>query len=350
MSFQVTSAAMRGEASPWVLPPRNPATGAGWRKRGAPIPTRRVAALAKPEEGEARCGSDPHTESSGDPSLHGRTLLKTVQGKMKKAPRRWSIEAWEHSWQTHWRKAGRISYELRQPKVQAALREHRFLMEQRSPQRERRRLNRILDEFERGFQRLHKLGMAVTVFGSARFKPDHPYYELARRVGSTLARAGFTVLTGGGPGIMEAANRGAHEAGGPSYGLNIILPHEQKPNPYVDEYIEFNYFFVRKVMLVKYSCAFIIMPGGLGTLDELFEAATLVQCQKIGPFPLILVGRKFWKGLRDYAAFLVEQGVFTLEEIGFARIVDSPRRAVESVVRSLPPALKRQLKPLKPKG
>jgi hypothetical protein len=220
-------------------------------------------------------------------------------------------------------------------------------MEQRSPKRERARLKRILDEFERGFLRLHKLGMAVTVFGSARFKTDHPYYELARQVGSELARAGFTVLTGGGPGVMEAANRGAHEAGGPTYGLNITLPHEQKPNPYVDEYVEFNYFFVRKVMLVKYSCAFIIMPGGLGTLDELFEAATLVQCEKIGPFPLILVGMEFWKGLRDYVAFMVDQGVFALEEVGFARIVDSPKEAVESVMRSLPAALRRQLKPLK---
>jgi uncharacterized protein (TIGR00730 family) len=185
------------------------------------------------------------------------------------------------------------------------------------------------------------------VFGSARFKPGHKYYELTREVGRELAYAGFTTITGGGPGAMEAANRGAHEIGGPSYGLNIILPHEQDPNPYVDESVEFQYFFVRKVMLVKYSCAYIVMPGGLGTLDELFEAATLIQCGKIGPFPLVLVGSDFWKGMRDYLLFLVEQGVFDAKEIGFGRIVDSPAEAVEMVVRSLPPSIRDHLQPIK---
>jgi len=144
---------------------------------------------------------------------------------------------------------------------------------------------------------------------------------------------------------MEAANRGAREAGGPSYGLNIILPKEQAPNPYIDENVEFHYFFVRKVMLVKYSCAYIVLPGGLGTLDELFEAATLVQCGKIGPFPLVLVGREFWGGMRDFLLFMVEQGVFRADEVGFARITDSAEEAVEAVLRSLPPALRKQLHP-----
>lgn len=143
---------------------------------------------------------------------------------------------------------------------------------------------------------------------------------------------------------MEAANRGAREAGGPSYGLNILLPHEQEPNPYIDENVEFHYFFVRKVMLVKYSCAYIVLPGGLGTLDELFEAATLLQCGKIGPFPLILIGREFWSGMRDFLLYMVDQGVFGSDEIGFARITDSADEAVEFVLRSLPQALRSQLK------
>jgi len=204
-----------------------------------------------------------------------------------------------------------------------------------------------MDEFEHGFRNLYKLGPAVSVFGSARFKRDHPYYELGRQVGRRLAESGFAVITGGGPGAMEAANRGAREAGGPSYGLNIVLPHEQKPNPFVDQTVEFSYFFVRKVMLVKYSCAYIVLPGGLGTLDELFEAATLLQCGKVGPFPLVLVGQEFWRGMRDFLLFMVQQGVFGVEEVGFARITDSADEAVELVIRSLPPALKDRLHPVK---
>jgi uncharacterized protein (TIGR00730 family) len=257
-----------------------------------------------------------------------------------------SLDAWEQAWQKHWKKTGFTPYELNLPDSKAANRERNFLTQTRSPEKEKARLQRIMDEFERGFERLHKLGPAVTVFGSARFRPGHVYYEQAREVGRQLARAGFTVLTGGGPGAMEAANRGAHEAGGASYGLNILLPHEQDPNPYVDESIEFQYFFVRKVMLVKYSCAFIVAPGGLGTLDELFEAATLIQCGKIGPFPLVLMGREFWKGMRDMLLFMVEQGVFDAQEVGFGRIVDSPAEAVEMVLRSMPEALKEHLAPI----
>ena len=183
------------------------------------------------------------------------------------------------------------------------------------------------------------------MFGSARFKENHRYYKLARTVGAELARAGFATLTGGGPGIMEAANRGAYEVGGSSYGLNIILPHEQSSNPYVDSSVEFRYFFTRKVCLVKYSCAFIVMPGGLGTLDELFEAATLIQCQKIGPFPIVLLGTEFWDGMREWGQFMMKQGVFAKEEIGFGRVTDSPKEAVDLIVRSLPPAVRRCLAP-----
>jgi hypothetical protein len=143
---------------------------------------------------------------------------------------------------------------------------------------------------------------------------------------------------------MEAANRGAHEAGGASLGLNIILPHEQAANPYVDKSIEFEYFFPRKTCLVKYSCAFIVMPGGLGTLDELFEAATLVQCKKIGPFPVILMGHEFWQGLRDWGTKLKKLGVFTAEEVEFGYVTDSPREAVDFILASLPPYLRPQPK------
>lgn len=261
---------------------------------------------------------------------------------------RLSPEEWEHSWQQHWKKA-QLNYELPPAERKSANDEHNFLSQHRSKQKELKRLSRITKEFEMGFKKLGKLGPAVTVFGSARFKPGEPYYELSRQTGHVFSKAGFTVLTGGGPGAMEAANKGAHEAGGPTYGLNIILPHEQQPNPYVTDSFEFNYFFVRKVMLVKYSCAFIVMPGGLGTLDELFEAATLIQCQKIGPFPLILVGKEFWSGLRDFVAFMAAQGVFTPEEVGFSRIVDTPEEAVEMVLKSLPADFKKQLKPLKHK-
>lgn len=143
---------------------------------------------------------------------------------------------------------------------------------------------------------------------------------------------------------MEAANRGAFEIGAPSYGLNILLPHEQAPNPYINENIDFHYFFARKVMLLKYSCAYIIMPGGLGTLDELYETATLLQCHKIGPFPMILVGRNFWSGMINFMSYMADKGVFARDEIGFARLVDSPEEAVDSVIRSLPPTLKKELK------
>src|SRR5579871_1263136 len=157
----------------------------------------------------------------------------------------------------------------------------------------------IFFEFLRGFRVLHFVGPCVTVFGSARFEEGHPYYALAREAGSRLAQAGFTVMTGGGPGIMEAANRGAKEAGGRSVGCNIILPHEQQPNPYLDVIVSFRHFFVRKVMLVKYSYAFIAMPGGYGTFDEVFEAATLIQTGKILHFPIVLVGTEFWQPLID---------------------------------------------------
>ena len=162
------------------------------------------------------------------------------------------------------------------------------------------RLVRITTDFVRGFRALHFVGPCVTVFGSARFGEDHRYYQLARSVGSAIASEGFTVMTGGGPGVMEAANRGAREAGGRSVGCNIQLPREQKPNPYLDHWVTMRYFFVRKVMLVKYSCAFVVLPGGFGTLDEVFETATLMQTGKIADFPIILMGTDYWGPLLDF--------------------------------------------------
>ncbi|MEM0913654.1 MAG: TIGR00730 family Rossman fold protein [Planctomycetota bacterium] len=166
--------------------------------------------------------------------------------------------------------------------------------------RESWRLFRIMSEFVDGFETMAELGPAVSIFGSARFKPEHPSYQQAVTAGRLLTERGFTVVTGGGPGVMEAGNRGAYEAKGTSVGLNIRLPHEQDPNPYQTHDIDFRYFFVRKVMFVKYAVGFICFPGGFGTMDEFFEAMTLIQTQKIDPFPVACVGKDYWGGLIDW--------------------------------------------------
>ncbi|MDA0176291.1 MULTISPECIES: LOG family protein [Flavobacteriaceae] len=161
---------------------------------------------------------------------------------------------------------------------------------------------KIMGEFVNGFEKMSAIGPSVSIFGSARTKPEHKYYKLAEEVASKIVNAGYGVITGGGPGIMEAGNKGAHLAGGTSVGLNIELPFEQHDNPYIDsdKSLDFDYFFVRKVMFVKYSQGFVVMPGGFGTLDELFEAITLIQTNKIEKFPIILVGTEFWEGLMDW--------------------------------------------------
>ncbi|MCC6908357.1 MAG: TIGR00730 family Rossman fold protein [Phycisphaerales bacterium] len=194
------------------------------------------------------------------------------------------------------------------------------------------RLLRIMAEFVRGFRRLHFVGPCVTVFGSARFEEDHRYYKLAREVSANIARHGFTVLTGGGPGIMEAANRGAKDVGGRSIGCNIVLPVEQEPNPYVDEFITFRYFFVRKVMLVKYSYAFVALPGGFGTMDEIFETATLIQTGKILDFPLVLMGLDYWQPLIAFVRTrMIPEKTINPEDATRIILTDDPEEAAHEI-------------------
>jgi uncharacterized protein (TIGR00730 family) len=210
--------------------------------------------------------------------------------------------------------------------------EGRLLAGPESRRAELLRLVRISLEFLRGFRRLHFVGPCVTVFGSARFKEDHRYYALAREVGQRLARSGFTVMTGGGPGIMEAANRGAKDAGGRSIGCNIQLPHEQAPNPYLDLMVEFRYFFVRKVMLVKYSYAYVAFPGGFGTMDEIFEAVTLIQTGKMRDFPVVLMGRDYWKPLLDFLQdTMVPAGTVERADVERLLVTDSPEEAASTI-------------------
>ena len=254
------------------------------------------------------------------------------------------LQRWQETWRSRWKTGAPPDYEMTpEGDIAGSDWEREFLDVTRTPDRERQRLDRITQEFSTGFERLYRLGPAVTVFGSARFGEGTENYRLAVEVGRELARAGFAVITGGGPGMMEAANRGAKEADGVSIGCNIVLPHEQKPNPYVDDVVSFNYFFARKVMLVKYSCAFVCMPGGFGTLDEMFEAATLIQCHKIGPFPLILLGTAFWQNLIELMYDMLREGAISVEDTGFAFVTDSPARAVEMIVSSQPPRITERL-------
>jgi uncharacterized protein (TIGR00730 family) len=194
------------------------------------------------------------------------------------------------------------------------------------------RVLRIQSEFVEGFDALASVGPAVTVFGSARTPEDHRWYALARELGAMLAEQGYAVITGGGPGIMEAANRGAHEAGGLSVGCNIELPMEQGVNPYVDLGVEFRYFFARKVMFVKYADAFVIFPGGYGTLDELFEALTLIQTKKVQNFPVILMGADYWTGLIDWIkGTLLTEAAISPEDVDLLRITDDPAETCQII-------------------
>ncbi len=213
--------------------------------------------------------------------------------------------------------------------------EERLLSGRRPGRAELRSALGILAEFLQGFRALRGLGACVTVFGSARFDEGHRYYQLAERLGERLARAGFTVVTGGGPGIMEAANRGARRGGGRSVGCNIKLPREQVPNPYLDTFVEFDHFFVRKVMLVKYSSAFVVMPGGFGTLDEIFETLTLIQTGKMKSFPIVALGNDYWQHLRTFINdAMVAEATIDPEDLDLVSLTDSPDEAVEMIRRA----------------
>ena len=193
---------------------------------------------------------------------------------------------------------------------------------------------RIFRELIHGFRSLHFVGPCITVFGSARFPAAHPYYALTRELGARIAEAKFTVMTGGGPGLMEAANRGAKEANGISIGCNIILPREQKPNNYLDKWVEFRYFFVRKVMLVKYSYGFVAAPGGFGTLDELFEVATLIQTGKIKNFPVVLLGCAYWSPLLEFLReSLLINAAIDARDLDQILVTDSPSVAVSFILK-----------------
>jgi uncharacterized protein (TIGR00730 family) len=195
------------------------------------------------------------------------------------------------------------------------------------------RMFRIMGEFVEGFDSMSSINLpAVTIYGSARTPPEHPWYKMTETIAAELVKNGYGIITGGGPGLMEAANKGATEAGGVSVGLNIALPHEQEPNPYANMSIQFKYFFVRKVMFMKYSMGFICMPGGFGSLDELFESLTLIQTQRIKPFPIVLVGRSFWGGLIDWLKEqLLANGTISENDFHLINIIDDPDAVVDFI-------------------
>jgi uncharacterized protein (TIGR00730 family) len=192
-------------------------------------------------------------------------------------------------------------------------------------------LLRVMRDFLRGYRALHFVGPCVTVFGSARIEPNDPYYELARKMGAAIARLGFTVMTGGGPGIMEAANRGAKEVGGRSVGCNIELPFEQSSNMYLDRCIRLHYFFVRKALLIKYSYAFVVMPGGVGTLDELFEALALIQNGKIKNFPVVIMGTDYWRQLIAFIEEMAQRGKISASDLNLIYATDSVEEAMAHI-------------------
>lgn len=223
--------------------------------------------------------------------------------------------------------------------------EVRFLSGPRSRWEELKFTLSVVKEFVMGFRALHFVGPCVTVFGSARFKEDNPYYHDARHIGAELAKMGFTVLTGGGPGIMEAANRGAKDVGGKSIGCNIVLPHEQKPNPYLDKWVDFQYFFVRKTLLIKYSYAFVICPGGFGTLDEFFEALTLIQTGKISKFPVVIFDDGFHNHILEHIEKMIVEKTISAEDKNLFIITSDVDQAINFIKENTKSGLGLEIKP-----
>jgi uncharacterized protein (TIGR00730 family) len=212
---------------------------------------------------------------------------------------------------------------------------HQYVVDKITAQ-ESWRMFHIMAEFVEGFDALSKYHPSVSIFGSTRVKPGDEVYKTAEQIGQLLAENGFGVITGGGPGVMEAANKGAATAGGNSIGLNIEIPLEQKPNPYANITLRFRYFFVRKVMFVKYAVAYIILPGGFGTLDELFESVTLIQTHKIRPFPVILVGSNYWKGLLDWMKeVLLKEGKISLSDLEILQLIDEPAEIIKAIKKTV---------------
>ncbi len=231
--------------------------------------------------------------------------------------------------------SSRDSWKWRRP-IEVEEIDARYVIDQLN-QKECWRLFRIISEFVDGFEEMAKTYPGVAVFGSARVRPEDSYYQWAETIAHGLAKAGYSIITGGGPGIMEAANKGAWEQGAISAGLNIKLPHEQKPNPYTNVSLDFRYFFVRKVMLVKYAVAFVICPGGFGTLDEFTEAITLIQTRKIKPFPVILVGSDYWKGFVKWIEkTLLSAGMIAPEDLEIFHVLDDPDQVVETIKELVP--------------
>ncbi len=215
--------------------------------------------------------------------------------------------------------------------IKAVAQEINFLEGPQSRWKDFKYILSVFFQFIKGFRALHFVGPCVTVFGSARFKEDHPYYQQARELSGKIAQLGFTIMTGGGPGIMEAANRGAKDVGGKSVGCNIVLPHEQHHNAYLDKWVDIKYFFIRKVLLLKYSYAFVVMPGGFGTLDEFYEALTLVQTKKIEMFPIIIFDKTFYQNILNHNRVMQEAGTISLKDEQLYLVTDSIPDAIEYI-------------------
>ena len=222
-----------------------------------------------------------------------------------------------------------------QPLIDSQPHEHVYLEGPKSRQYELGFALEVFWEFIKGFRALHFVGPSVTVFGSARFAEGHPYYELSRQLGARIAKEGLTVMTGGGPGVMEAANRGAFEAGGKSVGCNIKLPHEQAHNPYMQKWVTIKFFFVRKVLLTKYSYAFVVMPGGVGTMDELFETLTLIQTATIHNFPLVVMGQEYYEPIKDMLDKMVVEKTISPEDLDLLLFTDDVEEAVQHIKNTL---------------